>query len=237
MDEANRAWCARTLSQWLRHRPDRAGITLSPEGWATIDEVVGAFERLECTVVDSDIVAIVASDPKHRFEIEGDRIRARYGHSVQLAIPAHESAPPSVLFYTTVQRYVPKILVTGLLPIKRQFVHMRADRKAAREEAASRGKDSVIIMVSAADAFAAGVRFFPRGAGVWLSEAVPAQFLQAEERPAPSHASRPKPRQAPAPAEPEFGPGHLPNRVGLSGRALPDRKLRRPAAPRRRRKP
>ena len=46
MDEPTRTQRSKALSAWLRHKPERAGLTLSKEGWATIPDVLAAFERL-----------------------------------------------------------------------------------------------------------------------------------------------------------------------------------------------
>ena len=45
MDELTRTQRSKALSMWLRHKPERAGLKLSPEGWVDIDEIIQAFER------------------------------------------------------------------------------------------------------------------------------------------------------------------------------------------------
>src|SRR5438067_11007171 len=109
MDEAIRIQRGKALSAWLRHKPERAGLTLSKDGWATIADVLAAFDRQETPVSHSELERLIKLDPKARFEVEGDRIRARYGHSVVLEAEPHPGMPPARLFHGTAQRFVPRI--------------------------------------------------------------------------------------------------------------------------------
>ena len=40
---------------------------------------------------------VVRLDPKGRFEVERDRVRARYGHSLELEEKPHPGMPPATL--------------------------------------------------------------------------------------------------------------------------------------------
>src|SRR5207244_7940496 len=113
---------SKMLSAWLRHKPERAGLTLSSEGWVTIDEVLAAYEKADAPTSRDEFDNVVRLDPKGRFEVERDRVRARYGHSIQLEATPHPGMPPAMLFHGTPRRYLPRILESGLSPMKRQYV-------------------------------------------------------------------------------------------------------------------
>jgi putative RNA 2'-phosphotransferase len=129
-------------------------------------------------------------DPKGRFEVEGDRVRARYGHSVELEEKPHPGKPPSRLYHGTARRFLPRILETGLKPMKRQYVHLSLDAKSARAVGMRRDTSAAILIVLAHEAHAAGIQFYPRGKGVWLSDPIPPDYLQVLEEPVGSAANQ-----------------------------------------------
>jgi putative RNA 2'-phosphotransferase len=216
MDEITRAQRSKTLSMWLRHKPERGGLTLSKEGWAAIPAILEAFEKQDLPLSRPEFDEIVRTDPKGRFEVEGSRVRARYGHSVELEEKPHPGMPPATLYHGTPRRYVAKVMETGLRPMKRQYVHLSPDKATAREVGKRRDQQPAILVVAAHEAHEAGVQFYPRGRGVWLSDPIPPEFLtvldespqpapKAEPDSAASSRPSPPPRRAPrtdAPGEP-----------------------------------
>ena len=90
---------SKTLSFWLRHRPDAAGLTLDQQGWTDTDAVLSALagERVECDW--ERLLSVVESSDKQRFEMsaDGSRIRSRQGHSVEVALARQQVEPPEVL--------------------------------------------------------------------------------------------------------------------------------------------
>lgn len=166
---------SKRLALVLRHRPERFGVTLDADGWAPVADVVAGLG-----VTRADVEAAVALPGKQRYEIDGDRMRARYGHSVPDRVEQPVAVPPDVLFHGTTASAVPAILDRGLLPMGRQYVHLSADRETARAVGARRRGRVVILAVAAAEAHAAGVTFRDGGHPVWLADAVPAEYLRAE---------------------------------------------------------
>ena len=125
----------------------------------------------------ADVEAAVALPGKKRYEIEGGRIRARYGHSVAERVEHPAAVPPEVLFHGTSATAVPAILRDGLRPMSRQYVHLSADRPTALAVGRRRRGEVVVLTVRAAEAHAAGVTFRPAGDGVWLSDPVPPGYV------------------------------------------------------------
>jgi putative RNA 2'-phosphotransferase len=171
---------SKTLSYWLRHRPDDAGLTLSPEGWAPADDVFAQLrDRFEISF--DDLISVVELNDKQRFEFTPDlsAIRARQGHSVEVDLALEPAAPPEVLFHGTVERFLDAILVEGLKPMARHHVHLSSDMDTARKVATRRGKP-VILRVDARGMAATGAVFFLTANGVWLTDAVAANWLTRE---------------------------------------------------------
>ncbi len=191
MDEVIRTQRSKTLSAWLRHKPERAGLKLSKDGWAKIPDVLDAFEKQEMPMSRAELDRLVRLDVKGRFEVEQDRIRARYGHSIAFEAPPHAGMPPAKLFHGTARRFLPRILQSGLRPMKRQFVHLSPDKKTAREVGGRRDQAAAILLIDAHAAHEAGILFYPRGKGIWLSDPIPPQYLSVVEDSLPAKSNRP----------------------------------------------
>jgi len=170
---------SKTLSFWLRHRPDAAGLVLDPQGWTDTDAILSALanEGLHCDW--ERLLSVVESSDKQRFELSADssRIRARQGHSVEVALDWPQVAPPEFLYHGTVERFLPAIRAEGLRPMRRHHVHLSPDEATATIVGNRRGK-AIILTVRAVDMATDGHVFFLTGNGVWLTDHVPAAFLR-----------------------------------------------------------
>lgn len=192
MDDDTRIRLSKKLSFWLRHKPEHGGLTLSKEGWVSLSQLLEAFERQGDVLQRTDLEDLIRTDAKERFELEGNRVRARYGHSIALEEKPHPGTPPALLYHGTARRFLPKILECGLRPMKRQFVHLSPSKKIAREVGSRRDRMPAVLEVAAHAAHQAGIQFYPRGKGVWLSDPIPAEYLTVVDAPSrPSvHAPR-----------------------------------------------
>lgn len=70
------------LSLILRHQPERFGLRLDEEGWASLPEVLEILRGLPNFrwATRADVMELVekgSGDGKRRFEVVGERIRAR----------------------------------------------------------------------------------------------------------------------------------------------------------------
>jgi len=169
---------SKTLSFWLRHRPDAAGLTLDAQGWTDTDAVLAALagEKVDCDW--ERLLSIVETSDKQRFEMsaDGSRIRARQGHSVEVALDWPQVDPPEFLYHGTVERFLPAIHAEGLRPMRRHHVHLSPDEATATIVGNRRGK-AIILTIRARAMAADGHAFFLTGNGVWLTDHVPAVYL------------------------------------------------------------
>jgi putative RNA 2'-phosphotransferase len=170
---------SKTLSYWLRHKPEAAGLTLSADGWADVDAVLAALAREHAGCDWVELLHVVETNDKKRFELSADasRIRARQGHSIEVDLDWPKAAPPALLYHGTVERFLAAILAEGLKPMARHHVHLSADIETASRVGQRRGKP-VILGVDAQRMDAEGHVFWLTGNGVWLAETVPAVFLR-----------------------------------------------------------
>jgi putative RNA 2'-phosphotransferase len=173
---------SRAVSHALRHEPWLYELELSEEGWAPVDQLLTALHEKGGDWESVDRAALermLASATKRRHEIDGDRIRALYGHSLPGRIQKRPAAPPARLFHGTAPETWAEIQVDGLLPMGRQFVHLSVDRKAAMSVGRRKSASPVVLSVDAAAAASAGVTFYEGNDLVWLAESVPASFVDA----------------------------------------------------------
>lgn len=170
---------SKTLSYWLRHRPDAAGLALDPAGWASVDAVLAAFGAEGRAVGWETLLHVVETNDKGRFELSADagRIRARQGHSVAVTGDWTRAAPPDALWHGTVERALAAILAEGLRPMARHHVHLSPDPATAERVGARRGR-SVVLRIAAGGLAAAGQPFWMTGNGVWLTEHVPPAAIE-----------------------------------------------------------
>jgi len=169
---------SKTLSYWLRHRPDEASLTLDAQGWTGLDQVLAALTSAGLPGDIDTLLSVVEFSDKQRFEVSSDLtlIRARQGHSVSVDLALTPSDPPAILYHGTVQRFLAAILAEGLSKMRRHHVHLSPDIETARRVGARRGA-AVILAIDAAAMRDAGLVFYVTGNGVWLTESVPPRFL------------------------------------------------------------
>ncbi len=166
------------LAKHLRHAPEELGLTLQAGGWVSVDELLAASSRSGFAISYDELIECVETNDKKRFSFDdtGDRIRANQGHTVAVDLQLEAATPPDLLYHGTVERFLPSILVEGLTKGQRHHVHLSKDIETARKVGARRGKP-VILKVDAGRMHAQGVPFFVSANGVWLTDAVPAEFL------------------------------------------------------------
>jgi putative RNA 2'-phosphotransferase len=168
------------LSLILRHQPDVIGMSLDAGGWADIATLLAQAEKHGKAFTLDELLEIVETSDKQRFAISSDglRIRANQGHSVAgVDLGLEEVAPPDILYHGTASRFIESIRATGLRPGSRHHVHLSSHLDTAVKVGARHGKP-VVLPVAAGRMHAQGHAFFRSQNGVWLTAAVPAEFIQ-----------------------------------------------------------
>ncbi|MGP3969834.1 RNA 2'-phosphotransferase [Streptomyces sp. 6N223] len=178
MDERRTKRISKYLARHLRHDPARIGVTLDPQGWVGVDELLDAAARDGFRITRAELEHVVATNDKRRYALDGDRdrIRASQGHTVAVDLGLAPVEPPAFLFHGTVGRFLAAIRAEGLKPMARQHVHLSPDRETATRVGARRGRP-VILTVDAGTMHRAGHVFHRSENGVWLTAAVPPAFL------------------------------------------------------------
>jgi putative RNA 2'-phosphotransferase len=170
---------SKRLSYWLRHAPEAAGLQLDVAGWAPVDAILEALADQRLPTTRTELATLVAASDKQRFELspDGQRIRARQGHSVTVQGDWPVASPPPLLFHGTAERFLSAILKEGLLPGARHHVHLSPTIETARTVGSRRGR-AVILEVAASRMAAEGFTFRLSSNGVWLADHVAAAYLR-----------------------------------------------------------
>jgi putative RNA 2'-phosphotransferase len=166
------------LAKYLRHAPEKLGLTLQSGGWVPVDDLLAAAGKHGFPISYDELIACVETNDKQRYAFDdtGDLIRANQGHSVavDLQLEAHE--PPELLYHGTVERFLTSILAEGLIKGKRHHVHLSKDVETAIKVGARRGRP-VILKVNAGGMHRDGHTFYLSTNGVWLTAFVPPDYL------------------------------------------------------------
>lgn len=174
----------RYISYLLRHHPESAGLVMDSGGWVDADELVKSV-RGEYDIYDEfsydDLCTLVADNDKQRYSMsdDGTRIRANQGHSFHVDLGLSPIEPPDVLFHGTATRFVDSIMSDGLLPQTRTQVHLSSDVDTAINVGKRHGKPCVLT-IDAAHMYDDGYDFFLSDNGVWLTDYVPVEYLDAD---------------------------------------------------------
>lgn len=171
---------SRVVSHALRHQPWLYELELDEEGWSPLGVLLSALHTVGPGwrgVTRADLADMVATSDKRRHEIDGDRIRALYGHSLPGRILMVETPPPQTLYHGTSPQAWASISEHGLRPMTRQYVHLSNDLDTATAVGRRKSPEPVVLAVAARRGAAEGVRFFRGNEVVWLALDVPSRFV------------------------------------------------------------
>ena len=173
---------SRFLSLVLRHQPETIGITLADDGWTSVDALITAMNKHGHELDFEMLETVVETNDKKRFAFsdDGEMIRANQGHSVEVNLGYQATTPPEILYHGTVAKFLPSIRAEGIQKGQRHHVHLSASLEVANTVGKRRGQP-IILIVSACAMNAAGHEFYISANGVWLTDFVPASFIQIDE--------------------------------------------------------
>lgn len=166
------------LSYVLRHHPEKIGLELDENGWADTANLLEKLNTEGQTWNLESLKFIVDNNNKKRFAFSEDfmKIRANQGHSIEIDLALKPKSPPEILYHGTAILNILFIKKQGLLKGNRQHVHLSTDESTAKQVGRRHGKP-VVLVVKSGEMNRKGHLFFLSENGVWLTEAVPAEFL------------------------------------------------------------
>ena len=170
---------SKLLSLVLRHKPETISIVLDENGWTNVNVLLEKMSAEGVRLDREELNFIVATNSKKRFAFNdtGDKIRASQGHSIDVELNYEPAAPPEILYHGTASHNVNSILSIGLEKRNRQHVHLSKDVTTALTVGQRHGKP-IIFEVRTGQMHEDGFIFYLSENGVWLTDNVPAKYLQ-----------------------------------------------------------
>lgn len=159
----------------MRHNPASAGITLDERGSTDLNRVVKALKDTHHGWADKEeIKKLINKGEKQRFEITRGKIRALYGHSVNIK-PHGEYEPSNNLYHGTSPTALKTIQEEGLKPMGRQFVHLSKNIDDAITVGKRHYPNPVVLKIDTIRA-SQEVTFYDKG-NVVLAKKIPQKYI------------------------------------------------------------
>lgn len=179
MNEKETTATSKFLSLVLRHQPQLIGMDLDEQGWVNVNELVKQANAYGHNLDLELLNHVVETNRKKRFAFDESRqkIRASQGHSIDVELGYEAQMPPDILYHGTGEKSIAAIQQTGLEKRSRQHVHLSKDIETAVQVGSRHGKPAV-FNVLAGDLHENGYVFYLSENKVWLTDAVPTQFLK-----------------------------------------------------------
>ncbi|MGA1866037.1 MAG: RNA 2'-phosphotransferase [Thermoplasmatota archaeon] len=176
----------RIMAGILRHFPEKFGLHMDEEGFVDIYKMVSAIKRKRGDRMrwlrPNHIIGLVETDPKGRYQVDSNHVRATYGHSIELSMSLPTDNIPERLYYPADPGEVDTLLKNGIQPGDRTMVHLSKTWNDAYEAGIHReGPDPVIIRIDAEGAQNNGIIIQRAGKTVFTVEEIPADFLQLSD--------------------------------------------------------
>ncbi|MEF8849014.1 MAG: RNA 2'-phosphotransferase, partial [Candidatus Thermoplasmatota archaeon] len=107
------------ISYLLRHDP--RDLPISKEGWVPLSKLLKKLQKRHPNI-DKDFLKKVVQNGNKRFQIKNNKIRALYGHSIDVKIKHEKDKKIKNLYHGTTKKAAEKILQQGLKPQNRNKV-------------------------------------------------------------------------------------------------------------------
>ena len=163
------------MSYLLRHNPENLGM--DNEGFVRISDLLKTL-RKRYSIDECFIREIVEESDRRRFQIIDDKIRAIYGHTINVEIIFPLDRQVRFLYHGTTMQSASIILKEGLKPMKRRWVHLSGTPGIAKDVGKRRTPKPTILIVDARKARQEGIKFYKATNQVCLSEEVPSKFIK-----------------------------------------------------------
>ncbi|WP_456330515.1 RNA 2'-phosphotransferase [Archaeoglobus sp.] len=168
------------ISGVLRHFPDKFGLNMDENGWVNLESLARIVKRKYRWANIWLIKALVYSDEKQRYELKDDKIRARYGHSVDVKLNDLPQAEEDVLYYGTSEEEAHRMLEIGIKPVNQRYVHLSTTIEKSKEVASIRTDTPIVLEIDAKKAREDGIRIVKANDLIALAEEIPAKYIKRQ---------------------------------------------------------
>lgn len=157
---------SKAMAYQLRHSGPSNGVPIDSSGFASMDDLAISLE------VDSSHLLAIAEHPgEPRFEVKDGRIRALYGHTLNVVIEAGiKLGAPTSLYHGSSWSVLDEIVRDGVIPMQRRMVHLTNVAEEAMAVGERKGAPVVLAIEQSNDES-------PVAEGIWVSAQIFPQRL------------------------------------------------------------
>ena len=171
---------SRILAGALRHFPEKLGLMMDGKGWVEISSLIEAigvsrsgFNWLRIHHID----ALVETDPRGRYQIDGGMIRATYAHTIDIDPSDLPLAEIDTFYFPVTEEEADIIVEGGLYPTDRKKVHLSGSIEKAIEAGKIRTDEPLIIKVDGKKAKKDGLKIYRASADVYITDGIDAKYI------------------------------------------------------------
>ncbi len=171
---------SRIMAGALRHFPEKLGLMMDGKGWVDINrliESIGSSRSGFNWLRMHHIKAVVDTDERGRYQIDGGMIRATYGHSININLDDLPEADVDEFYYPVTEEEADIILERGLYPIDRKKVHLSGSIEKAIEAGKVRTDEPQLIMIDGKKAKKEGIKIYKAGKEVYITDGIKPEYL------------------------------------------------------------
>jgi putative RNA 2'-phosphotransferase len=168
------------LALVLRHAPEKFNVEMDINGWVNsreLSESIQGQRKHFHWLRGWHFEAIANADEKGRYQVEGEMIRATYGHSIELELDLPTDDIPEALYWPCDPEEISTHMEYGLVAGDRNHVHLSRTIGNAMEAGHVRHSRPAIIEIDTTRAIADGNTIWRAGKTVFLCEEMPAGYL------------------------------------------------------------
>ena len=180
MDDRELNALSRIMAGALRHFPDKLGLIMDGRGWVDISSFVDAlgtsrsgFDWLRVHHME----ALVATDSRGRYQIDGGMIRATYGHTIDVNLNDLPLASIDEFFYPVTEEEADMIIEGGLHPTDRRKVHLSGSIEKALEAGKVRTEEPLILRIDGKKAKKDGITIYRASNDVYVTDEIDAKYI------------------------------------------------------------
>lgn len=169
----DRVRISKAMSFHLRHDPT---AQTTRGGWMFVEDLADVMREHGHNVTPQQLLVVAGALGEPRFELDGDEVRAAYGHSIARRADYEIAAPPAWLYHATPASNFGSIFEGrgGLRPMGREYAHLSTNPMRALTTAQRHAKDVLLLRVAGRN-----VRGLVRAAeDTWLAPLVGAEVLE-----------------------------------------------------------
>ncbi|KYK20101.1 RNA 2'-phosphotransferase [Thermoplasmatales archaeon SG8-52-4] len=180
MNENELSSLSRIMAGALRHFPDKLSLMMDGRGWVDITSLIEAigvgrsgFNWLRAHHIE----ALVATDPRGRYQIDGGMIRATYGHTIDVNPDDLPISDLDEFYYPVTEEEADIIIEGGLHPTDRKKVHLSGSIEKAIEAGKVRTPKPLILKIDGKKTKKDGLKIFHAGTDVYITDSIDGKYI------------------------------------------------------------